>query len=79
MTTKPVSMYLLNNSRDNDTTTPGIPDHVPIPIFDNPFNAEILPTMQSKSPLVQPKVISSDSVTVYVGEETNIHVATASF
>lgn len=25
------------------------------------------------------KAISSDSVTVYVGEETNIHVATTSF
>ncbi|KAK4826124.1 LOW QUALITY PROTEIN: hypothetical protein QYF61_005276 [Mycteria americana] len=50
-----------------------------VPMLDNPFGEEIFPNIQSKPPLVQLEAISSRPITCYLGEETNAHLATASF
>ncbi|KAK4827829.1 hypothetical protein QYF61_021913 [Mycteria americana] len=51
----------------------------PVPMLDNTFGEEILPNFQSKPPLAQLEAISSCPVTCYLREETNTHLATASF
>ncbi|KAK4830681.1 hypothetical protein QYF61_012850, partial [Mycteria americana] len=52
---------------------------MPIPMLDNPFGEEIVPNTQSKPPLAQLEAISSRPITCYLGEETDPHLATASF
>ncbi|KAK4818698.1 hypothetical protein QYF61_017919 [Mycteria americana] len=51
----------------------------PVPMLDNPSGEEIFPNIQSKPPLAQLQAISSCPITCYLGEETNPHLATASF
>ncbi|KAK4823924.1 hypothetical protein QYF61_008310 [Mycteria americana] len=51
----------------------------PVPMLDNPFSEVKFPNTQSKPPLVQLEAISSCPITYYLGEETNTHLATASF
>lgn len=45
----------------------------------NPLHEEILPNIQSKTPLVQLEAISSFLVSYYLGEKIDPHLATAPF
>lgn len=49
-----------------------------VPMPDNLFREEILPSIQSKPPLVELEGISSFPVTCYVGEETDSYMASPS-
>ncbi|KAK4812409.1 hypothetical protein QYF61_019643 [Mycteria americana] len=51
----------------------------PVPTLDNPFCEVKFPNIQSKPLLVQLEAIASRPITCYLGEETNPHLATASF
>ncbi|KAK4822584.1 LOW QUALITY PROTEIN: hypothetical protein QYF61_017170 [Mycteria americana] len=46
---------------------------------DNPFGEEFFPNIQSKPPLAQLEAISSCASACYLGEQTDPHLATASF
>lgn len=46
---------------------------------DCPFIDKIFPCISSKPHLVQPEAISSHPFASYMGEETNLHLSTASF
>ena len=48
-------------------------------MLDNPFGEEIFPNIQTKPPRAQLEAIPSCPVTHYVGEDTDIHLATTSF
>ncbi|KAK4820011.1 hypothetical protein QYF61_017390 [Mycteria americana] len=48
-------------------------------MLNNPFSDEILPNIQCKPPLTQLEAISSCPIACYLGEETDTHLATASF
>ncbi|KAK4825244.1 hypothetical protein QYF61_025643 [Mycteria americana] len=51
----------------------------PVPMLDNPFSEVKFPNIQSKPPLVQLEAISSRPMACYLGEETDIPLATTSF
>ncbi|KAK4829578.1 hypothetical protein QYF61_005678 [Mycteria americana] len=51
----------------------------PVPMLDNPFSEVKFPNIQSKPPLAQLEAISSRPITCSLGEETDPHLATASF
>ena len=46
---------------------------------DHSFSKEIFPKIQSEAPLTQLETIASCPIASYLGEETNTHLATASF
>ncbi|GAB0177002.1 solute carrier family 13 member 4 [Grus japonensis] len=46
---------------------------------DNPFSEEFFPNIQSKHPLVQLEAVFPHAIASHLGEETNTHLATASF
>jgi len=48
-------------------------------MLDNPFSEEIFPNIQYKPPLAQLEAICSCRMAFYFGEETDTHLATASF
>lgn len=48
----------------------------PVLGFDNPSGKEFFPNIAFKIPLVQLEAISPCPVICYLGEETNLHVAT---
>ena len=47
-------------------------------MLENPFSEEIFPNFQGNTPLGQLEAISSHPITCYLGEETNICLATTS-
>lgn len=46
---------------------------------EHPFREEIFRNMQFKPPVMQLEAVSSHPATSYLGEETDSHLATASF
>lgn len=51
----------------------------PVPMPENLFHVEAVPDIQTKPHLAQLGAISSHSITCYLGEETDSHLATALF
>jgi len=75
MSLSTTSTCLLNNSRDGEFTT------ALGSLFQclTTVSKEIFPSIQSKFPQVQLEAISSCPIACYLGEETDIHLATTSF
>ena len=48
----------------------------PVPMLDKLFGEEFFPNIQPKPPLMQPETIFSHPVASYLGEETDICLAT---
>ena len=71
-----MSTHLLKTSRDGDSTTSL---GSLFQCLTTLFGEESFPNVQSKAPLAQLEAISSHSVTCYLGEETDPHLATTSF
>lgn len=59
--------------------TPSLPCGQPLLVFEHPFGVEFIPNIQSRPSLVQPEAIFSSSVTFYLGQEVDLHLATISF